>query len=69
MDAAEGWRLMDTSCGINGGCPICNKHKYTIIFYEQDLENPWSENEGLIEIVDDELVKQVKDDLNISFRY
>lgn len=69
MDASEKWRLQDTACGISGGCPICNKHKYTVIFYEQDLEDPWSQNEGLIEIKDRKLVDQIKEDLNISFRY
>jgi hypothetical protein len=52
MDAAEKWRLMDTACGISGGCPICNKHRYTMIFYEQEIDDPWSYNEGLIEITD-----------------
>lgn len=34
MEAAEKWRLNDPACGINGGCPIRNKHRYTVIFYE-----------------------------------
>ena len=54
MDSSEHWRLVDTACGISGGCPICNKHKYTMIFYEQDMEEPWSFNEGLIEVTDKE---------------
>ena len=69
MDAAEKWRLLDTACGINGGCQICNRHKQTLIFYEQDLEDPWSHNEGLIEIKDRSVVDKIKEDLNISFRY
>lgn len=55
-DSASKWRLNDVGCGINGGCPICNKHKYTLIFYEQDLEDPWSQNENLIEVKDKNLV-------------
>lgn len=69
MDAAENWRLLDAACGTGGGCPICNKHKYTLIFYEQDRADPWSYNEDLIEIKDPKIVQQIKDDLNISFRY
>ena len=69
MDASENWRLMDMACGIGGGCPVCNKHKYTLIFYEQDMADPWSVNEDLIEMKDEGLVQQIKEDLNISFRY
>ena len=69
MDAAYEWRVLDAECGITGGCPICNKHKYTAIFYEQDLADPWSLNEGLIEIKDQKVVEQIKEDLNISYRY
>ena len=65
MDAAYEWRVLDAECGITGGCPICNKHKYTAIFYEQDLADPWSQNEGLIEIKDQKVVEQIKEDLNI----
>ena len=60
MDAGYDWRVVDTECGIHGGCPICNKHKYTMIFYEQDLEDPWSLNEDLIEIKDSETVNKIK---------
>ena len=69
MDSADKWRLFDSACRIYGGCPICNRHKYATIFYEQDLEDPWSHNEGLIEIKDRNLVDKIKEDLNISFRY
>lgn len=34
MDSSLDWRVVDTQCGITGGCPICNKHKYTMIFYD-----------------------------------
>lgn len=69
MDAAYDWRVIDAECGIPAGCPICNKHKYTVIFYEQGLEDPWSHNEGLIEIKDPDLVNQIKENFNISYRY
>ena len=32
------------------------------------MEDPWSGNEGLIEVTDQEQVEQLKEDLNISFR-
>lgn len=40
-----------------------------MIFYEQDLEDPWSHNEGLIEIKDADVIEQIRKDLNISYRY
>ena len=40
-----------------------------MIFYEQDLEDPWSHNEELLEVTDPKLVATIKSDLNISFRY
>ena len=69
MDSAYDWRVVDTECGINGGCPVCNKHKYTIIFFEQDTSDPWSLNESLIEIKDKTIISQIQSDLNISYRY
>lgn len=69
MDAGEDWRLYDTKTGIHGGCPICNKHKYTLIFYEQDMSDPWSLNEDLIEIKDSNVIQKIQEDLNISYRY
>ena len=60
MNSSEKWRLRDSACGIKGGCAIVNRHRYTMIFYEQDLEDPWSHNEGLIEITDPSLVQKIK---------
>ena len=33
------------------------------------MADPWSLNEDLIEMKDEGLVQQIKEDLNISFRY
>lgn len=40
-----------------------------MIFYEQDQNDPLSQNEGLIEITDPQQVQKIQEDLNISFRY
>ena len=52
-DASEQWHLQDGACGMSGGCPVCRRHKYTLIFYQQEeSEVVISKNEGLIEITD-----------------
>lgn len=51
---------------MSGGCPICRKHKYTIIFYQQeDSEIAISDNKGLVEIKEKEIINQIKEDMNL----
>lgn len=51
---------------MSGGCPVCRKHKYTLIFYQQESSDiAVSNNEGLTEIKEKELISQIKEELNL----
>ena len=43
-------------------CHVCHKYRYTMIFYDQLLAN-----EGLIEIKNQAIVDNIKDELNLTF--
>lgn len=48
QDASETWKLLE-----NGNCYQCQKHRYTMIFYEQEKDAP---NDDLIEIKDKKVI-------------
>ena len=51
---------------MTGGFFICRKHKYTLIFYQQeDSEIAISKNEGLVEITDQEIINKIGEELNL----
>lgn len=65
-DSSEYWHLQDQACGMSGGCPVCRKHKYTLIFYQQESSLvAISNNEGLTEIKERELIDHIKEELNL----
>ena len=65
MEAGEAWRMQVGSNPMTC-CHICNKHKFTMIFYEQD-EHEMSNTE-MKEITDPEMIEKVKEELNVSFK-
>lgn len=56
IDAAERWQLSDRS-----ECFVCEKHRYTCLFYNCEEENP-----DFVEIKDPEMINQIKENLNIN---
>jgi len=54
------------SCGHGGGCLVCKRHKYTLIFYQQfETDVAKSKNEGLTEIKDKKVIDEIKEELNL----
>lgn len=54
------------ACGHGGGCLICKRHKYTIIFYQQfETDVAKSKNEGLTEITNKKVIDEIKEELNL----
>lgn len=60
QDASETWKLLE-----NGNCYQCQKHRYTMIFYEQEKDAP---NDDLIEIKDKKVIQEVRKTLNLTFK-
>ena len=60
-DAQKDWKL-----SAQNECYLCNKHQYTLIFYDK---NCLYRNKGLTEIKDKVLLKQIKDDFNKNYKH
>lgn len=58
-DAGAAWQL-----SAKNQCYVCEKYRYTMIFYDRYM---FSHNNGLVEIKDKELIKQLKLDHNFNY--
>lgn len=63
--ASERWIFQQGSGGMTG-CSICHKHKFTVIFYEQEEHD--LANADLIEVTNSKIIEEVRDSLCITFK-
>ena len=60
IDSELSWKISYTKNVVNT-CYVCQNHKYTMIYYNSRTNNP-----GLVEITDKQIVQTVRDNLNIE---
>ena len=65
IDAGNKWRLSDRC-----QCYSCHRYKYTMVFFKQAREGqrPADLNPEMKEVTNPELVTQIRDALNLSFK-
>lgn len=57
-DSCQNWAFSEK-------CYVCERHTYVAIFYEQST---CAENEGLIEIKNQDVIQEINDNLNLNLK-
>lgn len=64
--ASEKWTFQDGLSNSMNGCSICHKHKFTVVFFEQETHE--LANMELVQIKNAQIVNEVYKSLNISLK-